>query len=124
MSYIYLASPYSHSSHVVMQDRYKRAAAVTAHFLRNHRYVYSPIVHCHELARQHDLPRHFGFWQDYNVAMLRMAKELRVIPLIGWKDSKGVQYEIDVAKRIGIPVFFLTDDELREILHESSSLGS
>jgi len=72
MSYIYLASPYSHPSHEIMHERYEQAAAVTAHFLRNHRYVYSPIVHCHELARRHDLPRNINFWKDYNVAMLRM----------------------------------------------------
>jgi len=109
MSYIYLASPYTHPNPDIMQERYEHAARVTAEMLNRRQYVYSPIVHCHELACRHDLPRDINFWRDYNTAMLRLAGQLKVLKLEGWEQSVGVQFEMDLAKRLGIPIFFHMD---------------
>jgi hypothetical protein len=81
---IYLASPYSAASEELMEERYASALDAVAQLLRQRRWVYSPIVHCHELARRCGLPRDFAFWRDYNFAMLDRADAFCVLQLPGW----------------------------------------
>lgn len=107
MSYTYIASPYTHDKEHVMHDRYLIAASYTASLLRLHHHCYSPIVHCHELAVKFDLPRELDFWKRYNTSMLRHADELYVLCIPGWKESRGVQFEIDLAEQLGLPIRFI-----------------
>ena len=107
MSYVYLASPYSHEDHYVMEKRYQQVLKKTAELMNEGEHIYSPIVHCHEVARQYDLPRDFGFWQHYNRSMLLSAVEMYVLCIEGWKESVGVQEEIKFAESLGIIVHLL-----------------
>jgi hypothetical protein len=102
--YVYLASPYSHPDESIMEARFVAAEAATARLLRRSVWVYSPIVHCHELAKKFDLPKDFVFWQEYNFAMIRGAAKLYVLRIDGWEASKGVTAEIAYARELGIPV--------------------
>jgi hypothetical protein len=102
----YLGSPYTSLSKAVMQMRYEMARKVCAEMLNNGEITYSPIVHCHELARHHDLTRDFAFWQHYNFAMLDLASELVVLRLEGWEDSTGLRGEIEHAKSLSLPISF------------------
>jgi hypothetical protein len=88
VSYLYLASPYSHVDPARRHGRYRAACAATCWLLNIRCWVYSPIVHCHELARLHDLPGDFEFW--------RMT------------DSIGVKNEIAYARRNMKPIHLLT----------------
>ena len=92
---IYLASPYSHPDPAVMQRRFEDVRAVTAALLRRGEIVYSPIVHGHAIATAHELPTDHDFWLRHCFAMLERADNLHVLMLDGWKESKGVQAEID-----------------------------
>jgi len=111
MSYIYIASPYTDPDWEVMVKRFTLAEEVTAQLLRQGDHIYSPIVHCHELAQKHELPTDFEFWQNYNRAMLSKASELYVLAMDGWEDSKGVQAEREFAKQCGIPVTIVEELE-------------
>jgi hypothetical protein len=95
--YSYLASPYTHPDHEVMEWRYREAMRCTHWLLSKQIWVYSPIVHCHELAKQHELPRDVTYWADYNKAMLEPAQELLILGLDGWQESSGVAGEISYA---------------------------
>lgn len=107
MSFSYIGSPYSHHDPAVVYDRFRRVEKFTADMLKNGHFVYSPIVHCHELAREHKLPTDFNFWMDYNLAMLQVAKELIVCMLPGWEESKGLQAEIEAAGRHEISIRYI-----------------
>lgn len=107
MSYIYLASPYTDKLATVMALRYKQVAESTAHLLRREIHVYSPIVHCHEIAVRHNLPKGFDFWQRYNKTMLEASGALWILQLEGWSESKGVQWEISHANKINLPIKML-----------------
>lgn len=107
---IYLASPYSHDSEAVRHHRYRSVMRVTAGLLAQGHFIYSPILHCHELARHHELRTDFAFWQNYNFDMLAHADELFVLTLVGWQKSVGVQAEIAFAQERGIPVKFVNED--------------
>lgn len=103
-SYHYLASPYTHDDQSVVERRVSQAMEYTADQLNQGIYVYSPIVHCHELATLHSLPTDADFWWGFNSTMIRSCKELIVLQLDDWLKSKGVKQEINYAEFLGIPV--------------------
>lgn len=105
---IYLASPYSHKDPAVMEERYLAAMDCTAWLLKQKLWVYSPIVHCHEIAKQHSLPTDFEFWKEYNKHMLGLASLLYVLAIPGWTKSIGVAGEMARAREIHLPCFELT----------------
>lgn len=104
MAYIYIASPYTDNSDLVMHKRYLEVSEVTSLYLNKNVWCYSPIVHCHEMAKRFNLPRHIDFWKNYNEAMLEVAHALHILQLPGWQDSKGVKHETQFAIKRGIPV--------------------
>lgn len=104
MAYIYLASPYSDPSELVRHKRYLEVAEVVAQYLRKSLHVYSPIVHCHEIAKRFSLPKDFKFWSEYNYAMLERASGIHVLKIAGWEDSKGIAAEVKFAMRNKIPL--------------------
>lgn len=106
MSFIYLASPYTHADPAVMEERYRRAVAICAELFTRGEFVFSPIVHCHPIAVAHNLPRDIAFWHEYSRKMLLAANELWVAELDGWRESAGVAFEIELALEHGIPIIF------------------
>lgn len=92
--FIYIASPYSHERESVMENRYKQVMWYTLGLLKRRQWCFSPILHCHEIAKQFSLPRDVKYWMNYNFAMLSAARELHVLCLPGWQDSVGVSSEV------------------------------
>lgn len=109
MSFIYLGSPYTHVDSAIVRQRFRATEACTARLLIAGKHVYSPIVHCHSLAEQFDLPKSFNFWQRYNFAMLAKASELYVLCLPGWESSHGLSSEIAMAQQLSIPITYLEE---------------
>ena len=101
---IYLASPYSHTALDIMHARYLAAARATAHWIGEGHIIYSPIVHCHDIAVRFRMPRDFEFWQAYNEGMLVKANQMWVLKLDGWELSKGVGHELQFANNLRIPI--------------------
>jgi hypothetical protein len=92
---IYLATPYTHADPTIVEKRYEEAMAYTHYLLERKRWVYSPIVHCHELAKRHSLPTDFDYWRRYNYHILSRCDELYVLGIEGWRESKGVRAELE-----------------------------
>jgi len=107
MAYIYLASPYTHKSELIRHKRYLEVAEVVARYLRKKLHVYSPIVHCHEIAKRFSLPKDFEFWSEYNYAMREQASCIHILELDGWMESRGVKAEIRYAMRNKIPLHMI-----------------
>jgi hypothetical protein len=92
--------------------------SATAWLLRQGIWTFSPIVHCHELAKRHSFPRDFLFWQNYNFAMLGASRGLFVLKLPGWQQSKGVAGEIAKAKELNLiiqPILVLESAKVKTI---------
>jgi len=106
--FIYLASPYTNNPH----KNFKKAEKYTAEELKAGVCIFSPIVHCHEIAQKHNLPHDFNFWQKYNFGMLEAANELHILTLPGWEESLGVQAEIKFAYENNIPIRFIDTKEI------------
>jgi len=110
MSFIYIASPYTHQDPIVVQRRFEQVERITAAMLKAGIHAYSPIVHCHELAKKYKLPVRFDFWRDHNFAILAKASQLTVVCLEGWQTSKGITEERNLATMLSIPIRYRMED--------------
>lgn len=110
---IYVASPYSHKNKIVEEHRFYMAEAYVYTAMKAGWPAFSPIMYCHNLARKFDLPGDANFWKKFNNSMMRKADAVHVLQIMGWRESKGVQYELMMAEELGIPVISV---EMREEL--------
>ena len=104
---IYLASPYSHPDPEVRQQRFETVCFVAANLMREGKHIYSPIAHTHPIALKGDLPKGWDFWEQFDRKMLAACQELWVVMMDGWRESKGVAAEIQIANEMGIPVKYV-----------------
>lgn len=104
MSYNYLASPYSHRDTAMMESRYEAALEALGWLLKRKIWTYSPIVHCHTLARHKDLPTDANYWIPFNRAMLKLASTLIILKIDGWDISAGIKLEMKWAAEDSIPI--------------------
>lgn len=91
---IYVAAPYTHENSIIVDVRYTSTCAYVARLLIHKQWAYSPIVHCHHIAKDHNLPIDAEYWQDYNLHMLARSDALHVLLLDGWRESVGIRKEV------------------------------
>lgn len=103
----YLACPYSHDKRSVRVKRFEAVNRVAGRLMREGKQVFSPISHTHPIAEATELPLGWDFWQEYDRAFIEHSKEVIVLMLPGWKESTGVTAEIEIAKELGISVYFI-----------------
>ena len=60
----------------------------------------------HPLVR-FDLPIEWDYWERIDREHLRHCDEVVVLMLDGWRESRGVQAEIDLAIEIDLPIRYL-----------------
>lgn len=104
---IYLATQYSHPDELVRQTRYLLAMEITAELINRELVVYSPIVHCHEMAKRHGFPTDTKFWEQYNNSFIRHCEQMLVLVTPDLHTSKGVMAEIEFARQCFIPIVFI-----------------
>jgi hypothetical protein len=106
---IYLASPYSHPDPAVREQRFRDACRAAVTLMRKGRFIFSPIAHSHSLA-EFGLPGDWDFWERIDREHLWRCDRLVVLMLDGWRESVGVQAEIEIAEKLGLPVEYLPPD--------------
>lgn len=107
-SYCYLAAPYSSPDPIIREQRVE-AANILAAYLMEHlgAVVYSPITHSAGVVAhllQETVEDH-RFWMRQCLPLLQHARRVIVLTAPGWKESKGVQMELEAARAMGIPVY-------------------
>jgi hypothetical protein len=107
---IYLAAPYTHKKRSVMVYRFRKINKAAAIIMGKGYYLYSPISHTHPIADAGELPRGWDFWGGYDEIMISACKVLVVLMLDGWKESTGVNAEIKIAQRLGLPIEYISPD--------------
>ena len=103
---IYLASPHAHPDPAVREARERAAAKYTIRQFQCGLPLYSPIVYSAAIAA-HNLP--WDFWMKFDRPFLKAADRVWVLMLDGWKESKGVQAEIGIARKLGKHVAYVEE---------------
>jgi len=107
---IYLAIPYSG----IEDESHAIANSIQAKLMKEGYLVFSPISMCHLTSKHHGLPGNIEFWKELDTSFIEWCEaimvvqiqvatshegsEQRALRLI--KESKGVQYEIELAKKL------------------------
>lgn len=103
---IYVGSPYTHPDRFVQEKRYLDVSIYTGYLMSKGNIAFSPIAHCHDIARYCKLPTDFEFWKHYCLSLLEKADAMVVLMLEGWEDSKGLTAEIKYAHSLGVPISY------------------
>jgi len=104
MKKIYLATPYSHENEKIMQRRFEFSCHVTAKLMDNQTVVFSPIAHSHCIAEIGSTPTNWQFWKEQDLPLIEWADTVVVLCARGWRESTGVQAEIEHAEEVGTEV--------------------
>ena len=106
---VYLATPYSHPSAEVREQRFLSACEVAAWVMQQGHTVFCPIAHSHPIAAAlpQELVLDHDFWMRQDLPLLHLADQVWVFPADAERTSRGVAREIKEARGKGIPVMFL-----------------
>lgn len=107
----YLAGPYSAD-----RDRlFLQHEQSLAKLLRSGYKIFSPIVHCHALAKRFAMPTDEAFWRDFNFSFIAKSNGLILLLLPEWRESLGVKDELEEAQRLNLPIRGLEFSENEEL---------
>lgn len=109
---IYLASPYSHPVPSIRRRRFRAACRAAAAMLSKGLQTYSPIVHSAPIAACGLDDMDHDFWMHVDRPYLEWCHMVMVLTLDGWRESRGVNAEIAVARSMGKPVSFIAPADL------------
>lgn len=104
---IYLAIPYTSDDPEVMAYRAEVSDLVYAELTKAGYIVYPPITVNHLAGIKYGMPKDWQFWKEFDLAFVRVCKNLYVITLPGWGTSTGVTDEIKNANELGIPITYI-----------------
>lgn len=134
MQKIYLAAPYSSPHADIRESRVAEASRVAARLMEQGYVVFSPITHGNAVADH--LPKacllSHEFWMRQCLSMLEVCDWLIILPLEGWRESRGLEVERRHAEAKHIPAFFwqevhpavdMLDDEEIEYCNHSIFKG-
>ena len=119
---IYLASPYTHTEPQVSERRFEMACRATAELIRGGQPTFSPIVHSHPLVR-FGLPTDWEFWQRNDREHMRCCHQVVVLTLDGWRESQGVQAEMDLAIDMDLPIRYLPPEMISNVSGGDTSIS-
>lgn len=103
----YLALPYSDDDEEIMCFRAAVSDYIFAELSNEGRVIYAPISSCHNVAREHDLPTDFNFWNKMCRAFVSASYKVIVIMLPGWEESTGLTAELKLARELGLEIEWL-----------------
>lgn len=108
---VYLASPYSHKDVRVVEARYGEAilaaAALQMQFPTHN--IFSPIVNSHPLAKIGGLRGDWEFWQTLDTDHIENSHEIWVLQIPGWRESTGVTAELEIARKLNLPIRYVAE---------------
>jgi nucleoside 2-deoxyribosyltransferase len=103
----YLATPYNHPDPIVRENRTNEAKALLASLTRSGMNVFCPIAYG-SLFKSAVADWSHKKWMEFDLQFLTKCDGLIVAEMEGWKQSKGVQEEIQFARSRKFPIMRLS----------------
>lgn len=104
----YLACPYAHKDESIRKLRFEQVTEVAAKLARKGHKIFSPITHGHQINIRGDSVLGWQYWRQFDFEVLRISKKMFVLTLDGWKESRGVTEEIELARQLNIDIDYLS----------------
>lgn len=102
---IYLASPYSSPLPEMREHRFKEVEKFVAGLMKERSLlVFSPTLYTHQMSIKHGWPYEAEAYMQFNLDMLRHSQAFFLLQMQGWRESKGVQIELGIAKALMLPI--------------------
>ena len=121
MKKVYLAAPYTSPDPTVRNSRVELASMIAARLMGQGYVVFSPITHGHSVADylHHRNAHSHEFWMAQCLPMLEASDCMMILPIHGWRESRGIAEEMAFAKVNRIPTFlWQTADPRFELLDD------
>lgn len=104
---LYLASPFTHDSKLVMHQRYVDVLRMTTILHADGWAVYSPIVYSYNLWLVSKKPPDFNAWRFLDEEMVKAIPQFGIYMIDGWEESIGVHKEWEIAEGLNKPTVFI-----------------
>lgn len=106
----YLCVPYTHPDIHIREHRYRLATLAAAWLMKMspNRNVFSPITHSHPLHVLGGLAGDWKTWARIDAQYLSLSREVVVLTARGWQQSAGVTAELKIARKLKLPVTYLS----------------
>lgn len=120
MKLIYLSTPYTSQYPTTEQLRYEQSLKLQSAIFslayrdsqgacKDPRFtVFNPLAHTVPLVKltPSALLRKYSYWMPHDLELVRRSDALIVYQLPGWKESRGVNWEVQEADMNNIPVYY------------------
>ena len=108
----YLATPYTLYPHG-MENAYAMACEQAGRFVRAGIPVFSPIAHTHGIAEFGSVhPTDHAIWLPADKPFVDAASGLVMVLADGWKESKGMAWELAEFEKAGKPIVWMCPGHL------------
>jgi hypothetical protein len=110
---IYLISPYTHPSGPVRAERSRKAGKAMLLLARQGIHAVSPVFFGHMLEDKFHESLPYDFWLQWSRQLMVGCRECYLLPLAGWRTSRGVAEECHLAVSLSLPItgFAIGEDE-------------
>lgn len=117
---IYLASPYSHPSTSIQEERVDAVVKAAAALMGEGLHVYSPIAYSHQLHQVQPLQHHEWLAFDRIFISSGFITSLAILSLPQWEASTGIAYEVMLATHNRLPIYFVDPAQPAELQWNST----
>lgn len=76
-------------------------------------HIFSPIAHNYVIAKAVGLDMGWAKWGEYDTKFLTACGQLWIGTLEGWRESVGVNHEIEIMQRQKKPIWLVDEYSLR-----------
>jgi len=107
---VYLGAPYSNPNPLWMKLRFELINIAAMQLILDGFVVFSPISHSHPIAStssDKQAVQNYDLWLGQDNHFMEWADVLVVLELPGWRDSKGLKYEMEWFYKHNKPVAYL-----------------
>jgi len=107
----YMASPFTHKDEKIQEERYNLATKASVGLLKHGIYVFAPIAYNGSWTR-FELPPDWSFWEPFDKCFVDRCDALLILKIDGWKESVGINAEIEYAKEQGKSIHYVTLEQI------------
>ena len=110
---VYFATPYSHESSEIVEERAQIAIEITRTIIKSQKTVipFTPIAYSH----QYNELQGINWVRDIDTHFLIHCMAMAVVMIPGWRESKGIQEEINFCRKHDIPIWYVTPERILNV---------